>query len=434
MKFCVFLLCCLFLLAGCQPPHSTPPTAEGITQPPLIKEPLVRMHTVDPNGLAETVTNQERLKEMAQRNFFDPQPYKKVLRVFAKDRQGTSKSIITSYYDNGRIRQYLECRNGRACGLYLEWYEDGQRKIEANVTAGQADLSDAAFSSWSFDGMCTAWNESGTCVALMPYKDGALHGLSKTFFPSGRLERTTQYDHGMKEGEEQACYETGQRSEVSSYHDNMRHGTSLVFFRDGKEAAHEEYQNDSLLTGTYFSPTGETLTSVIDGRGVRSSFKDGKLSLQQEVRNGHPEGWVTIYAPQGFIEQRYEVKNGKKNGQDIRYFPGVEKLRPKISIEWRDDIINGTVCTWYPNGALESQREMRNNLKQGLSMAWYSDKSVMLVEEYENDILKRGRYHKKGEIAPVSQVEKGTGTATIFDDSGSVIAKIPYVEGKPQVE
>jgi antitoxin component YwqK of YwqJK toxin-antitoxin module len=67
-------------------------------------------------------------------------------------------------------------------------------------------------------------------------------------------------------------------------------------------------------------------------------------------------------------------------------------------------------------------------------MAWYSDKSIMLVEEYENDILVRGRYHKKGDVSTVSQVEKGTGTATIFDDSGAVVAKISYLEGKPQLD
>jgi antitoxin component YwqK of YwqJK toxin-antitoxin module len=392
------------------------------------------MHTVDPNGLSETITNPERLKEMALRNFFDPQPYRKVLRVFAKNREGSTKSIVTAYYDNGRIRQYLECRNGRAAGLYLEWHPDGQRKLQSTVLAGQADLSDTAFNTWSFDGMCMAWNESGTCIALMPYKDGALQGEAKTFFQDGAIERITHYDHGSKEGDETSYYGNGQKFEVAMYHNNLRNGPSSVFFQDGRYAAEEEYQNDLLLNGKYFSPTGDLLSSVQNKEGLRSSFKDGKLASQQEVRNGHPEGWVTIFSPNGDIEQRYEIKNGKKNGREIRYFPHSSPLVPRICIEWRDDIIHGTVSTWYPNGALESQREMRNNVKQGLSMAWYSDKSIMLVEEYENDILVRGRYHKKGDVAPVSQVEKGTGTATIFDDSGAVVAKISYLEGKPQLD
>jgi antitoxin component YwqK of YwqJK toxin-antitoxin module len=179
--------------------------------------------------------------------------------------------------------------------------------------------------------------------------------------------------------------------------------------------------------------SGEGLPSVENKEGIRSVFDEGLLISQHEIREGHPEGWTTFFERDGSITQKYQVKNGKKHGSEIRYFPDIQPQQPKLSIEWKEGAIHGIVKTWYPNGVLESQKEMCQNLKQGLSMAWYSDGNLMLAEEYDSDKLVRGRYHRRGETVPVSQVEQEKGLATIFDDAGAVVEKISYIDGQPQI-
>jgi antitoxin component YwqK of YwqJK toxin-antitoxin module len=421
---CIAMLC----TAGCQKTPQEPIDGISFVE---VKEALVRVNIVDQNAMSETISNQDRLKELAERNFLDPQPYKKVLRIYARDRQGTSKSLITSYYENGQIRQYLECINGRASGTYVEWHSNGQKKLVAHILAGIADLDEKAFASWSFNGPCTAWNEDGGIAATFVYDHGVLDGESRTFFPTGEVERIKIYEKGHLTGKETAFYKNGSTLEEITYHKSLRHGPMTVYFENGSVASQETYEQDLLIDGHYYTLSGEGLRSVEQKEGLRTVFDEGVLVSQHEIHEGRPEGWTTLFEKNGTISQRYQVKDGKKHGSEIQYYPGA--LQQKLSIEWKEGAIHGTVKTWYANGILESQREMCQNAKQGLSMAWYSDGSLMLVEEYDNDNLVRGRYHRRGETIAISQVEGGTGIASIFDDSGALIEKISYVDGKPQI-
>ena len=74
---------------------------------------------------------------------------------------------------------------------------------------------------------------------------------------------------------------------------------------------------------------------------------------------------------------------------------------------------------------------MSQNLKSFLA-AWYRDGSLMLIEEYDRDRLKRGDYLKKPNTTPISKVINGKGIATLFDADGKTLRKVSYQEGLPQ--
>ena len=77
---------------------------------------------------------------------------------------------------------------------------------------------------------------------------------------------------------------------------------------------------------------------------------------------------------------------------------------------------------------------MSQNRKNGVSTAWYEDGSLMLVEKYENDFLIEGKYYKKGEREPVTEVFEGNGKVTLFDEKGNFIKSIKYINKIPQDE
>ena len=93
--------------------------------------------------------------------------------------------------------------------------------------------------------------------------------------------------------------------------------------------------------------------------------------------------------------------------------------------------MQGTTKTWYENGSLESQREMANNSRSGLAMAWYADGSLMLVEEYDQDKLVTGEYFRQGQKNPESTVTDGSGLATLYDPEGQLISRVTYFHGIP---
>ena len=139
----------------------------------------------DRNGFSETISQQDRLEKIASKDFLSPQPYQKVIRVFARDSGGTIPSILTTYHSNGQLQHYLEVENGRACGLYRLYFPNGKLKIEARVAGGVADLTEAAIATWQFEGCTSVFYPSGKLRASIPYEGGLIHGQEKHFYENG---------------------------------------------------------------------------------------------------------------------------------------------------------------------------------------------------------------------------------------------------------
>lgn len=389
---------------------------------------------IDKNGLSETITEKEKLKPFLTYDFLGAQPYQKVLRVFARDTKGKIRSIATSYHANGGVRQYLEIENGRAHGKYIEWYPSGSKHLEANIIEGKADLDTGSMATWAFDGLSYAYREDGTIEAKFPYSKGLLDGEVLRFAPDGTIASKAHFKNGLKMGKEEKFFSPDNPSEILNYKDGYLHGEAFGFYEDKKPLWIEFWDDGFIQKGEYFLPDGSIICSINDGTGKKAIFTDGKLTQTREYNHGEEDGEVLIFDNHGKIQARYTLKNGKKQGFEIKYFPakGKKEPKPKLQIEWYNGMLQGTVKSYYPTGSIESQREYISNYKQGLSTAWYSDGSVMLIEEYEKDRLVRGEYRRRGEKNPISQVQNGKGTATLFDGNGALIQRIRYNEGLPQ--
>lgn len=425
-----FLFVCLSLIACAHVPKQEPISA---TSPigKIPKEPLIKVNYIDHNGISETIVLAERLKQFATLPPCSPQSYKKLLRIYQKDDQGNSRSILTSYYDNGQIHQYLECINARACGPYVEWHENGQKKLESYVQAGIADLSDQSLISWSFHGDARAWDEKGNITAYCQYEGGKQSGVYCTYHINGTLASKSNWKSGKQVGLAYTYSEQGEIVEMTSYENGKRQGRAEGFHKGGYRAIEEWYDNDLLMKGTYTLADGTIVSSIEKGWGIRSLFEDGRLVTQHEVENGKPDGKFSIFDNQGRLEKTYYLRDGKKHGPETWMFSGSDQK--KRTLHWVDNELGGLVHTWYPNGIMESSKEFCHNCKHGLSTGWYMDGSIMLVEEYQMDKLIRGKYHRKGSLEPISSIEKGSGIATLFDGSGNFLESITYRDSIPEI-
>ena len=121
----------LLLLASC-------------TKTPSDTPHLSVINLIDPNGMTETLSAPDRLKQYEEIDFLSCQPYKKVMRIYKRDPAGTVRARVTSYHPNGQPWQYLEVENGRAFGRYQEWFASGQMTINARVIGGEADITVSA--------------------------------------------------------------------------------------------------------------------------------------------------------------------------------------------------------------------------------------------------------------------------------------------------
>ncbi len=396
---------------------------------------IVSMQLIDRNGFTETISIKDRLTPYQSIDFLAPQPYQKVLRVYGRSPQGKSMSKISSYHSNGHIWQLLEVVDGRAHGSYQEWYANGQQKIHAYVMEGIADINDLAETSWVFHEMSQVWDEQGKPIANIHYDKGLLHGLSVYYHPNGQISQTVPYNQGNIHGESLSLDEEGRVLERIPFVQGQKHGAASGNWSESAKAYDEFSDKGLLLSGAYYDPQGEKCGEITEGNGIKPLFQNGRLFSRLEYQKGIQQGLVKEYFPNGGLRCSYYIFNGKKQGEEWEYYPAStqEKPKPKLNLHWHEDQIEGQVKTWYENGALESQREVHQQKKQGLSFAWYKNGDIMMVEDYANDLLIKGSYFKKGDKKPVSKIENGKGLATLFTSEGIFWKKISYEKGKPQL-
>ncbi len=419
----IFLSLILAVLCGCA---SRTPSDHS--------DSIISMQIIDRNGFSETISNKDRLSSYQSTNFSTPQPYQKVLRVFGRNPAGQSSSKITSYHDNGHLWQYLEVVDGRAHGIYQEWFQNGKIKIEAHLIEGVADIHDLAQATWIFEGQCKVWNDQGSSIAEFTYEKGVLQNSAKYFFPSGKVQKLIPYNQGEIHGIVQAFDEEGNLIEEIPYAMGEKEGFATAYWSPGHPLSKETFEQGRLLNATYYDPHGQSIAEVKRGIGKQAQFKEGDLHMLISFLNGIPEGEVQLFNPDGTLKCSYGIKDGKKQGEEWEYYASEKggQLQPKLSLHWNDDRIQGQVKTWYPTGQIESQREFNGNKKQGLSFAWYKNGDLMLVEEYENDLLIKGSYYKKGDKKIISKIEAGKGVASLYTSDGIFLKKVPYEKGKPE--
>lgn len=411
----LFFIFSLFLLASC---------AKKIEETPK----LISLQFIDRNGFNETISTPDRLDRYKQANFLEPQPYTKVIRLFQRNKEGKTASAVTSYHDNGQIWQYLEVLNGRAKGLYKEWYPSGILKIEAHIIEGVGDVAMECIDSWVFDKESTIYDEKGILLARFFYEKGNLDGNALYFHPNGAVRKSTPYVDNEIHGKEIYYDDTGKEIGTFSYVKGLKHGRSLYQGCKVYPQFTEEHEHGSLLSGVYYNFDGRVISKIINGNGLQTLYEEGTLKTQYEFQNGKREGKVYLYVD-GLLESEYTTVSGVKHGEEWIYYD--KQTNPKLCLNWYHGQLQGKVKTWYPNGVLESEKEMYHNKKNGPSSAWYKNGSVMLIEEYEQDQLVKGFYMKKGEKSAVSTIEKGEGVATLYDPDGYFLKKVRYHKGVP---
>jgi antitoxin component YwqK of YwqJK toxin-antitoxin module len=242
------------------------------------------------------------------------------------------------------------------------------------------------------------------------------------------------FDSNMLTGLCEVFYSDSTLLQSTNYSQNQCHGHSERHWTDGSTAAEEEFVHGSLQHGRYYDREGQLVGSIENGNGWKAIFGFDRVNELHQYCNGIEEGEVRQFGSKGQLLRCWHLKNGCKHGLETEYYPHSVvngQLLPKWEATWSEGKIHGVVKSWYPDGGQESQREMSNNVKNGLLAAWYRDGALMMMEQYEKDLLIKGEYYRDGERIPCSQVDKGEGVATIYDAEGMFLRKIQYCDSKP---
>lgn len=210
---------------------------------------------------------------------------------------GEKDGIAVGHWKPEHIKYNEEYRNGL---LWNGTYFDMEGNLVAEIQNGegwQALFEDNSLSSFAeyhqgvIEGKVENFNSEGHVVSYYHMKDGAKNGEEREFYPSQTPKLSVRWENDILEGETKTWYDTGAVESQREMHNNKKHGQSYAWYKNGDLRLVEEYQEDRLVSGSYFKPREKKAVSKIEqGKGVATLFdKEGKFLKKVSYDKGIPQ-------------------------------------------------------------------------------------------------------------------------------------------------
>lgn len=121
------------------------------------------------------------------------------------------------------------------------------------------------------------------------------------------------------------------------------------------------------------------------------------------------DGVWKMYGTDGALMVQITYSNGKKNGEEIKYF---RPKTPSEVITWKNDVKNGIWRQYYQNGRTRLETIHKNGYREGIFQMFYESGRYYVKGRYIGD-LRNGKwdyYDKSGEIWKTIEYKNGRAT------------------------
>ncbi len=334
------------------------------------------------------------------------------------DEQGNTIEPIIEYNEEGqKIARYflLDDKNH---GEYLQWYDNGNPKVEYN------------------------------------YDQGQFHGEQKEYYPSGQIKLKAMYVQNNKEGLYEEWYENGKIAQRAIFKNQGLDGVYEQWYENGQLKTQEHHVMGKLdQEQKHWYENGDLKISIRfdlgKKQGLYQEWNDKKelivsANYDQDRLVGVVKAW---WNKNLFREITHYDEKGKLNGLHKEYYPNGQQ---KALLSYSDDLLDGTVKTWYEDGSPCAIKIFKQGLPVGEHKEYYSSKQLQ-----EKDAFNEGKktlqmaqhlffdeqgkmhgeqrvYHQNGALCSSVHYEHGQmhGNKAIWDVDGILVEEASYVQGK----
>lgn len=253
---------------------------------------------------------------------------------------------------------------------------------------------------------------------------GLADGITKTYYPSGKLQSEITFVAGKVDGPYKAYYENGNINVQTVIKNEKKNGEFKKYFSTGGIKEESNVVNDK-LTGPYkeYFNTGvlyfdaNYVNDEFDGKVVRF-YRNGSKEIEYNFVKGKQEGPFSKYYPDGKIETKGNFKNGKKDGEILNYYPNGQ-LHSKE--QYGNDELEGAVIVYDERGKLKSKNNYSNGKRQDLQSFYNSEEKLWCEEVYNKGHYKSITYFNPSNGAQISKQEvkdKNGNELSIYDRVG----------------
>ena len=231
---------------------------------------------------------------------------------------GLLHGTISLYRESGEVLENINYINDLKHGIASGYKKDGALRYQEEYTqdllmaASYFDTEGKLISSILDGSGKQAIFENDTLISLIDYQKGIPEGKVEIFSPTGQLLSYYHIQNGQKSGEElsyypsltpklsiqwnediiqgvvKTWYENGTLESQRETSGNKKHGLSFAWYQDGNLMFMEEYDNDTLVKGSY--------------------LKKGDKKPVSKVENG--KGLVTLYDSKGHFQKKIKYEKG----------------------------------------------------------------------------------------------------------------------------
>jgi len=121
------------------------------------------------------------------------------------------------------------------------------------------------------------------------FRNGVRHGLTKTYYPSGKLRQTFWYENGLREDTAVWYYEDGKVFRKTPYRNDTINGTQIQYYKSGRVRAKLEFEKglrkpyleEFKSDGTPIKDYPEVVIETIDNYKTDGTYTI-KLSLNKK--------------------------------------------------------------------------------------------------------------------------------------------------------
>ena len=397
------------------------------------------------------------------------------------DVYGTNGKVIQKgYYNNKQLAYIIEGNilknlDSIPNGKYIEYYKNGQIKIQGHTKEGKRDGEFKAFlkngkSAGSViykDGKIIKStlinsmkdNASFPLIDNINYKLDTTHTLGKVEFENGLLRTYFIFNkNGLLDGNSIEYYEEGNIESLVPYKNNVVEGLVITYYENGNIKEEVNYKNDKMngeaksydengkLNGRTIFKDDIKLEEDVHKKNeiLKNTFKNGELVKQdicspngtlkeRRILNGDEMEYSTFY-PNGNVKQKIFAKdkiiikeqlyarngnimsnsffsNGKPVTEVFEYYPD-GKIHKKISSS--NNMLDGNYLEYYPNGKLKNKAFFKNDKQEGEYTAYYESSAIMQKVPYKNGIR--------------------NGEAIAYYENGNIEQKAYFINGKQEKE
>ena len=397
-----------------------------------------------------------------------------LIYTYAIDGKNTDKG----YYSDGNLAyiqevKIIEGKEPILYGKYIEYYKNGQIKVQGNYKEDKRDGEFKAFlrngksagSVFYKDGKIIKStlvkamkdNASFSPVTDIYYKLEDSHTLRKVDYENGLLRIYFIYNKdGIPDGESVEYYEEGNIKSIIPFKNNMVEGLTITYYENGNIDEEVNYKNDKMngeaksydengkLNGRTIFKDDIKLEEEVhkENEILKNTFKNGELVKQdicelngtlreRRILNGDEMEYSTFY-PNGNVKQKILTKDkiiikeqiyarsgnimsnsffsdGKPVTEYFEYYPDGKLFRKIVSVDGK---LNGDSIEYYPSGNIKEKIFLVDDKMNGED-----------IKYYENGVVKEKSYF-------INDEEEGE--HFFYDEKGRLIKTEVYKNGIKQ--